>query len=98
PQTLVRGVSQLPPASTLVLTAGGEPSVQRYWKAPVGDSRLRGTDKEACHDVRRLLEDAVSRRLEADVPLGAFLSGGIDSTIVVGLMARKMGRRVKTFS
>jgi len=98
PSTLMRGVSQLPPASTLVITADRTPIVRRYWQAPFGDSRLQVSVDDARTEVRRLMEDAVSRRLEADVPLGAFLSGGIDSTIIVGLMARKMGRRVKTFS
>jgi asparagine synthase (glutamine-hydrolysing) len=55
-------------------------------------------EHEASIEIRRLMERAVARRLEADVPLGAFLSGGIDSTIVVALMARQMGRKVKTFS
>jgi len=98
PATLLRGVMQVPPASTLVVEGGRAPVVSRYWRAPFGQPRLRVDEHEASIEIRRLMERAVARRLEADVPLGAFLSGGIDSTIVVGLMARQMGRKVKTFS
>jgi asparagine synthase (glutamine-hydrolysing) len=98
PATLVRGIVQLPPASMLLLEANRSPSVRRYWRAPFGEPRLRVSEQDARAEVRRLVEEAVARRLEADVPLGAFLSGGIDSTIIVGMMARKMGRKVKTFS
>jgi asparagine synthase (glutamine-hydrolysing) len=98
PATLVRGVLQLPPASTLVFEANAAPVVRRYWRAPFGEPRIAVGEREASAEVRRLVEQAVDRRLEADVPLGAFLSGGVDSTIIVGAMARKMGRKVKTFS
>jgi asparagine synthase (glutamine-hydrolysing) len=98
PATLVRGVLQLAPASTLLLEADRAPVVRRYWHPPFGEPRLRVNEHEARTEVRRLVEQAVARRLEADVPLGAFLSGGIDSTIIVGTMARQLGRRVKTFS
>jgi asparagine synthase (glutamine-hydrolysing) len=98
PGTLARGVMQLAPASTLVLASAASPIVRRYWRAPFGEARLRVSEQEACTEVRHLIEQAVARRLESDVPLGAFLSGGLDSTIVVGMMARKLGRKVKTFS
>src|SRR5207302_9037258 len=54
--------------------------------------------EEAGEQVRAVLRDAVGRRMIADVPLGAFLSGGIDSTIIVGLMSALTGERVRTFS
>jgi asparagine synthase (glutamine-hydrolysing) len=98
PGTLVKGVLQLPPASALIFEASGPPIVRRYWRAAFGAPRIEVGEREASAEVRRLVEAAVARRLEADVPLGAFLSGGIDSTIIVGAMARKMGRKVKTFS
>jgi asparagine synthase (glutamine-hydrolysing) len=98
PATLLRGVAQLPPASMLVADESGRVEVQRYWRAPFGEPRRQIRMEEGRRELRHLLEQAVARRLEADVPVGAFLSGGIDSTIIVGLMARMMGRKVKTFS
>jgi asparagine synthase (glutamine-hydrolysing) len=98
PKTLYKGVHELPPASILSLDEGGAPSVRRYYRAPVTAPKLAVSAREAAREVRGLVEAAVERRLEADVPLGAFLSGGIDSTIIVGVMA-KLGRgRVKTFT
>jgi asparagine synthase (glutamine-hydrolysing) len=70
---------------------------RRYWR-PSWGTRSAIRPEQARRDVRRLVEAAVERRLEADVPLGVFLSGGIDSTIVAGVMAQKLGSGVKTFS
>jgi asparagine synthase (glutamine-hydrolysing) len=69
-----------------------------YWQFPAQEATFRGTEDEALETLEQTLEDAVSSHLISDVPLGAFLSGGIDSTIVVALMSRLMGRQVKTFS
>jgi asparagine synthase (glutamine-hydrolysing) len=72
-----------------------------YWDFPLGrERRLASRDElaEAEHTVRELFFKAVERRLEADVPLGAFLSGGVDSTLVVAAMAERSSRPVKTFS
>ncbi len=96
--TLYQGVSQLAPASILKLVQGREPTIRRYWEAPFDRTPRRISEQAARSDLRRLLDAAVVRRLEADVPLGAFLSGGIDSTIIVGLMARHLPGRLKTFS
>jgi len=97
PRTMNRNVAELPAASLLVARAGEEPRVRRYWTPPFHETR-DVTDGEAIAQVRRLVDRAVRRRLEADVPLGAFLSGGVDSSIVVGLMARHHGEKVRTFS
>src|SRR5262249_34770224 len=75
-----------------------EPRVEEFWRPTFLDPPLELSPEEARLRVRAAVIAAVERRLEADVPLGAFLSGGIDSTIVVGVMARLLGRRVKTFS
>jgi asparagine synthase (glutamine-hydrolysing) len=98
PFSSYRGVSQLPPASTLELEKGGEPRIHRYWSPNFLAPPRRTSVPDAAREVRRLVIEAVRRRLESDVPLGAFLSGGLDSTIVVGVMARILGCKVKTFS
>src|SRR5215831_12799201 len=97
PGTLYRGVAQLPPASRLVVEPDRRPHVTRYWTLDFDERPPALSEAEAAERLRVLLTRAVERRLVADVPVGAFLSGGIDSTIVVGLMA-KLGRRVRTFS
>jgi asparagine synthase (glutamine-hydrolysing) len=104
PHTFYRGVDEVPPGSLLTLRHDGTTEVQRrYWT--IGDQFLREPGPrravpraEATARVRELMTDAVSRRLVSDVPLGAFLSGGVDSTIVVGIMSRLMREPVKTFS
>jgi len=80
-----------------VLEPAGEPIVERYWNLDFTPRRQPAREDEAAMQVRELLRAGVRRRLVADVPVGAFLSGGVDSTIVVGLMA-SLGRRVRTFS
>jgi asparagine synthase (glutamine-hydrolysing) len=98
PTTMYREVKQVPPASMMVMTPSGPKPTRRYWHAPFVEPSVRDDLPTAKATVRRLVEAAVKRRLEADVPLGAFLSGGIDSSIVVGLMAQLSDRPVKTFS
>ena len=103
PQTFFTGVMSLPPAHVLTLEPGGEPEIERYWQLPVpgiapGVSTLDLSLGEASTEVRRLLEAAIRRRLVSDVPLGAFLSGGIDSSAIVAVMAGSMGEPVKTFT
>jgi asparagine synthase (glutamine-hydrolysing) len=98
PVTLYRGIRQLPPAAILRLDVGQEPTVRTYWTPRFRGSRSHVPLEEATREVRRLMDDAVRCRMEADVPLGAFLSGGIDSTIVVGLMAQASTQPIKTFS
>ncbi|MCJ7595863.1 MAG: asparagine synthase (glutamine-hydrolyzing), partial [Desulfobacterales bacterium] len=102
PWTIFKNIRKLLPGHSLVLE-GGNLSIEPYWDIPgkqdspgeAGEFPDEGDPK-----ARRveLLEASVKRRLIADVPLGAFLSGGIDSSIIVALMARNSSRRVKTFS
>src|SRR6185503_254812 len=73
------------------------PRIERYWELPSGPP-LAISDGEAKERLGALLADAVRVRLMSDVPLGAFLSGGIDSSIVVALMAQAMSQPVRTFS
>jgi asparagine synthase (glutamine-hydrolysing) len=98
PETLHAGIRQLEPASRLILDRGAKPRLESFWRASFGTNTFQGSYDEAKARVRALVVRAVERRLESDVPLGAFLSGGIDSTIIVGVMARVLGRKVKTFS
>jgi asparagine synthase (glutamine-hydrolysing) len=92
--TALRGVEKLPPGHLLVAEDGAV-RVERYWSLAPRDERLEET--EWLERVRETVGAAVRRRLVADVPLGALLSGGIDSSIVVAEMARA-GGRVRTFT
>jgi asparagine synthase (glutamine-hydrolysing) len=99
PATIHRGVRSLSPAARLEFRPGrGEPREEIYWRPTFLDPPLAVGFDEARAGVRERVIAAVQRRLESDVPLGAFLSGGIDSTIIVGVMSRLLGRRVRTFS
>jgi asparagine synthase (glutamine-hydrolysing) len=95
-ETIYRSVKRVPPASTLCL-APQKRELQRYWSP---SSRMVSPldATEAALRVEQTLEDAVRIRLESDVPLGAFLSGGIDSSLVVAMMARTSSRPVQTFT
>ncbi len=96
PLTAFKGVHALEPAHYMVIDAAGSRR-QRYWRPDFRRKTERGFD-ESCEDLRELMSDAVKLRLISDVPVGAFLSGGIDSSITVGLMAPKHSRPVRTFS
>jgi asparagine synthase (glutamine-hydrolysing) len=102
PHTFYRNVNQLEPATTMTVDAGGRIVRDVYWRPQFRDaSSMASTvvnDEDAAERVRQLMTNAVERRLMSDVPVGAFLSGGVDSTIVVGLMSRLMSSPVRTFS
>ncbi len=95
-ETILSNVFKLEPATCLVCERG-KIRKERYWKVDF-TKRYPGTHGEAVAELSDLLLDAVKIRLESDVPLGAFLSGGVDSSTVVALMARLAGERVKTTS
>ncbi len=97
PLTIFEGIYQLPAAHKLVVERDGEPQVSRWWQLAF-EPKWNITDKEAVARARALLGAAVQRRLISDVPLGAFLSGGLDSSIVVALMAERLSEPVRTFS
>jgi len=96
PNTLFKGVMKLPAAHILVYE-NGQISTKRYWELPFTPT-CRDDEATAIERTRALLKDAVEVRLMSEVPLGAFLSGGIDSSMVVGLMSSMMSQPVKTFS
>jgi asparagine synthase (glutamine-hydrolysing) len=97
PLSAFAGVEKLPPASTLVVTADGA-SERRYWELDYTDSNARATHDELAERLRELIWEATRIRLMSEVPLGAFLSGGIDSSAVVAAMADQTTAAVKTFS
>lgn len=101
PMCAFRGILKLGPAQSLLVTRTGPKPTRTYWKLSFADKRVVETarDERALEEelVERL-RDAVRQRLMSDVPLGAFLSGGIDSSLIVALMAGLMDRPVKTFS
>jgi asparagine synthase (glutamine-hydrolysing) len=97
PQTAFRGVRKLPPAHRLVCE-GGEVTIERYWRLDYSRKREFADEAELHEEIRATIRAAVRRRLVADVPVGAFLSGGIDSSAVVAAMAEQSPTPVKTFS
>jgi asparagine synthase (glutamine-hydrolysing) len=97
PASPYRQVRKLPGGHTLVYRANGALAIEPYWRLPE-PAPVAGNRAEACQRVRATVDEAVRLRMIADVPLGAFLSGGIDSSIVVSSMARQSSRPVKTFS
>jgi len=100
PGAAFKGVYKLPPAHYLTLDlkqTGIEKRVERYWSLDY-EPKLRIGEDEACEVLREKMTEAVRLRMISDVPLGAFLSGGVDSSVVVGLMAKLSGANVKTFS
>jgi asparagine synthase (glutamine-hydrolysing) len=98
PETLFEGIAELPPGHTLLLK-DGQVRLHEYWDVPCPTQAAPDlAEAEVIPQLRALLEEAVRVRLVSDVPLGAFLSGGVDSTAVVALMARQGGAPVKTFA
>ena len=98
PRTIFAGVSKLPPASVLTVAFGGESArLRRYWRPQFEPKETIGF-RDAALRARELLDAAVQKRLEAEVPLGAFLSGGIDSTAITALMQQHLPDPVHTFT
>lgn len=113
PYSIYEGIAKLPPGTCLTLTdkavrarppaAELARAAHAYWSARAAAEagvahRLDLSDREAVDALEQLLRDAVALRMQADVPLGAFLSGGVDSSLVVALMQAQSSRPVETFS
>lgn len=99
-RSLFEGVRQVPPAHVLVATAAGV-RLERYWDIPYprrARSSPRPAEAETIHEVRSLVHEAVRLRLKADVPVGAMLSGGLDSSAVLGIAARYADRPIAAFT
>lgn len=97
PDTIFEGVKKLPPAHLLTWSEHKGVEVRRYWTPP-RPQPLSMSEQELIDELRNRLDAAVASHLESEVPLGAFLSGGLDSSTVVALMARHASGRVRTFS
>jgi asparagine synthase (glutamine-hydrolysing) len=103
PGSIYRGVHKVPPGHILTLEAGMPPRFEAFWRLRDVVRRglaepFTGSESEAEEQLDRLLRDAVKRRMVADVKVGAFLSGGIDSSTVVAMMQAQSDRKVATFS
>jgi asparagine synthase (glutamine-hydrolysing) len=97
PRTAFKPIQKLPPGHLLEYV-NGKISVRKYWDLPAYGTHPAMSEEECLEELERRLEEAVRIRLISDVPLGALLSGGVDSSIVVALMARVSSSPVKTFT
>lgn len=103
PYSIYQGIHKLPPGNYLRVVEGGDVRIETYWSLADVASRERthmfeGSDNEAIDALEERLRDAIRGQMVADVPLGAFLSGGIDSSTVVAMMQTQSSRPVRTFS
>ena len=96
-QSLIEGLAELPAAHTMRVTANGQVELAQYWRPP--PLSRTSTSLGAAAAMREVLVESVNARLESDVPLGCFLSGGIDSSLVAAIARQQLGdERLKTFS
>ena len=100
PDTIFEGIKKLPPAHYLLYDRRGNLKIERYWKLHFNSNPKTNiqTPRGYSERIRTELEESVKFRLISDVPLGAFLSGGMDSSLIVGIMAKLSRNPVKTFS
>ncbi len=99
PRTMVKGVTMLAPAHKIIVEKARW-KIQQYWRLSADRRKeLRRADyPEQVAEVSRVIEESISLHMVSDVPLGAFLSGGVDSALLVAMMARRSAHKVKTFS
>lgn len=102
PMTILKGVNKLPPGCFMEWQAGREPIMRSYWSvsnaATRGRANLILNEHDALDELEALFTDAVKIRMMSDVPLGALLSGGIDSSLVVTMMQKSQSDPVRTFT
>jgi asparagine synthase (glutamine-hydrolysing) len=96
PNSAFNEINQLPPASVLTWRDGSY-TISKYWQ-PDFDTKIDVSYKDALEITKKLIEESVSRRLISERPLGSFLSGGFDSTVVTAYMAKLMSEKVQTYS
>jgi len=99
PLTIFEGIKKLPPAHYLLYDLSGKVKIEKYWDLDFSPIQKNKADLNEWGDqIRSGLEESVKLRLISDVPVGAFLSGGMDSSLVVGIMSKLSHQPVKTFS
>jgi asparagine synthase (glutamine-hydrolysing) len=103
PKSIYRGVKKLLPGTMLTISQTGDASGKRYWNpaevwAHSTSHRFEGSEEEAIAALEQLLSDSVALRMISDVPLGVFLSGGVDSSLVAALMQRNASGPIHTFT
>ena len=96
PLSIFKGIKKLPAGHSLTVL-NGKIAIKQYWDFPHEQSETR-SERDYVEELQHRLRESVKMRLVSDVPLGAFLSGGVDSSTIVALMAQEMGEPVKTFS
>jgi asparagine synthase (glutamine-hydrolysing) len=98
PRTLFAGVSKVPAAHCGIFSPEHGLSIWRWWTLPTAEPKLDVTEREAADSVRELFAAAVEKRMMSDVPIGVYLSGGVDSSANVAFMSRYSGEPLRTFS
>lgn len=100
PRTAFKDIYELPPGHAMVVSKAGASSPEAFWSIPYcyHDQCWQGTFAEAKEELGALLKDSVRLRLRADVPVGAYLSGGLDSSITTALVAKNFNNHLRTFS
>ena len=97
--SILEGIRQLPPGHLMTWDrATGKIEERRYWTPPAPVTELKESPRELAAEAGRLLERSIQGRLIADVPLGVFLSGGVDSTVIAAIAARQSSKPLKTFT
>jgi asparagine synthase (glutamine-hydrolysing) len=97
PRTMFKGVFELPPGHSMTVT-GSDIAIRPYWQPTYDNIREDINEDDAAAELLELLVDATRIRLRADVPVGAYLSGGLDSTVITGLIKRYTSTPLRTFS
>lgn len=104
PLSIYQGIRKLMPGQMLILTPGSDsPEFRSYWRladvvVKASEQPWQGSAEDAVNELEQVLGNAVAQQLISDVPLGAFLSGGVDSSTIVALMQKHSARKVRTFS
>lgn len=97
PRTLFQGIQKLPPGFRLIVE-GGEVRREQYWDFDFEKKEPPPSFEECCQQLRELLREVVTDQMVSDVPIGAFLSGGVDSSVVVAFMNAAATNGVRTYS
>jgi len=98
PDTLFKNIQKLPSGHRLIISRQGDVTLEPYWEALPPEKIEERSEEEHCQEILRLLRGSIKKRMMADVPFGVFLSGGVDSSANVALMAELMSRPVETFT